>query len=169
MGVVGPKMLKVSGEIADGTVISVLAGTDYVRWARQQIDEGRAAAGRTDPHKMATFAMFSVDDDAEVARERLRGIMGFYLAAMAHSSLTEVYGIADEIVSLAAEGPDSVAAGLTDQWISDLAIAGTPDECAAQIQALLDAGSDSVVLFPVPAEEAISVIEAAARDVLPRL
>jgi 5,10-methylenetetrahydromethanopterin reductase len=169
MGVVGPRMLKVSGEIADGTVISVLAGTEYVRWARKQIDEGRKAAGRTDPHRVVTFAMFSVDEDGAVARDRLRGLMSFYLAAMAHSSLTEVYGIVDELVALAADGPESVAAGLQDQWIDDLAIAGTPGECAEGIQALLEAGSDSVILFPVPPEDAIGVVEDVARDVLPRL
>jgi alkanesulfonate monooxygenase SsuD/methylene tetrahydromethanopterin reductase-like flavin-dependent oxidoreductase (luciferase family) len=169
MGVVGPKMLKVSGEIADGTVISVLAGVDYLRWAREQIDAGRAAAGRTDPHRIVTFAMFAVDNDGSVAKDRLRGLMGFYLAAMARSSLTEVYGIADELVELAKDGPVPVAEAMPDTWIDDLAVVGTPDECAQRIQALLAAGSDSVVLFPVPAEEAVSVIEAASSEVLPRL
>jgi 5,10-methylenetetrahydromethanopterin reductase len=169
MGVVGPKMLKVSGEVADGTVISVLAGTEYVQWARKQIDEGRAAAGRTDDHRIVTFAMFSIDDDGAAARDRLRGLMGFYLAAMAHSSLTEVYGIVDEITALAADGPEGVAAGMEERWIDDLAVAGTPGECIERIQALLDAGSDSVILFPVPPEDATRVIELAARDVLPRL
>ena len=44
MGVNGPKMLRLSGEIADGTVLSVAAGHDYVRWARARIDEGRRLA-----------------------------------------------------------------------------------------------------------------------------
>lgn len=169
MGVVGPRMLKVSGEIADGTVISVLAGTEYLRWARQQIDEGRTTGGRTDPHRIVTFTFFSVDEDGDVAKDRLRGLMAFYLAAMARSSLTEVYGIADQLVALAADGPENVAAGMTEQWIDDLAVAGTPGDCAEKIQALLEAGSDSVILFPVPPDDAISVIEVAARDVLPRL
>jgi alkanesulfonate monooxygenase SsuD/methylene tetrahydromethanopterin reductase-like flavin-dependent oxidoreductase (luciferase family) len=170
MGVVGPKMLKVSGEIADGTVISVLAGVDYVRWAQEQIDAGRSAVGRTDPHRIVTFAMFAVDNDGKAAKDRLRGIMGFYLAAMARSSLTEVYGIADELVDLAeAGGPARVADAMAADWIDDLAVAGTPDECAERIKALLAAGSDSVILFPVPAEEATSVIEVAASEVLSRL
>ena len=48
MGVTGPKMLRLSGEIADGTVLSVAAGHDYVRWARERIDEGQRAGGRSD-------------------------------------------------------------------------------------------------------------------------
>ena len=39
----GPKMLRLSGEIANGTVLSVAAGHDYVRWARERIDEGQQA------------------------------------------------------------------------------------------------------------------------------
>src|SRR5207244_359850 len=51
MGIIGPKMLHLSGEIADGTVGSVMAGTRYLTWAREQIASGQAAAGRSSaPH-----------------------------------------------------------------------------------------------------------------------
>jgi alkanesulfonate monooxygenase SsuD/methylene tetrahydromethanopterin reductase-like flavin-dependent oxidoreductase (luciferase family) len=169
MGVVGPKMLQLAGEIADGTVVSVLAGVEYLKWLRARIGEGRERAGRTDPHRIVTFALFSVDSDGARARERLRPLMGFYLAAMAHSSLVDVYGIADELHRLAEGGPQSVADGLQDAWIGDLAVAGDPEECARGIQALLDAGSDSVVLFPVPPEDAATMVETVAREILPRL
>ena len=131
-------------------MVSVLAGIDYLRWALEQIDIGRAKAGRTDKHALATFAMFAVDNDGAAAKNRLRGIMGFYLAAMARSSLTEVYGIADELVELAKGGPEAVAAGLEDAWIDDLVVAGDPDECAERIRALLGAGSDSGPALPGP-------------------
>lgn len=169
MGIQGPRMLRLSGEIADGTVISVLAGTDYIRWARERIDEGRAAAGRDDPHRIATFAMFCVDPDGTVAKERLRPLMGFYLTALARSSLTAAYGIADELEEMVERGWEAVASEMPERWIDDLAVAGDPVECTAKIQALLDAGSDSVVLFPVPPEDAIPVIELAGAEVLPRL
>jgi len=57
MGVLGPKMLQLSGEIADGSVLSVGAGVEYVTWARGQIDVGRERAGRTDPHHLTVFAI----------------------------------------------------------------------------------------------------------------
>jgi alkanesulfonate monooxygenase SsuD/methylene tetrahydromethanopterin reductase-like flavin-dependent oxidoreductase (luciferase family) len=169
MGIVGPRMLELSGEIADGTVVSVLAGVDYLRWARERIDAGRAKAGRTDHHRVVTFAMFSVDEDGAKARERMRPLAGFYLGAMAHSSLTEVYGIVEPLLKLAEGGPEAIAAGLEEQWLEDLVVAGDPDECARKLQALLDAGSDSVILFPVPPEDAEGVVETVARDVLPQL
>ncbi|TQS44400.1 LLM class flavin-dependent oxidoreductase [Cryptosporangium phraense] len=54
-GAVGPKTLKLAGESADGTILDGQNSPDRVRWAKTQIDEGRAAAGRTDPHHVVVF------------------------------------------------------------------------------------------------------------------
>ena len=174
MGVVGPKMLNLSGEVADGTIISVLAGTDYVRWLGERVAEGQAKAGRTgDPHKVTTFALYAPDLDGEKAKAVIRPVTAFYLATMAESALASVYGITDELTDMVTRGggdaADLVAREMPDQWVEDLVIAGTPDECADKIQALLDAGSDSVALFPFPEDRAGEVLELTAREVLPRL
>ncbi len=78
MGVIGPKMLQLSGEVADGSVLSVSAGHDYVRWAKDRIDEGRARAGRADHHPITVFAIYAVDDDGGAARESARARLAFY-------------------------------------------------------------------------------------------
>jgi 5,10-methylenetetrahydromethanopterin reductase len=174
MGVVGPKMLNLSGEVADGTIISVLAGTTYVQWLRERVAEGQAKAGRTgEPHRVTTFALYAPDLDGEAAKALIRPVTGFYLATMAQSALASVYGITDELGDMVARGgadaADVVTREMPAQWVEDLAIAGTPDECAEKIQALLDAGSDSVALFPFPEDRAGEVLELTAREVLPRL
>jgi 5,10-methylenetetrahydromethanopterin reductase len=169
MGVIGPKMLRLSGEIADGTVVSVLASPEYVTWTREQIAAGQAAAGRNDAHPMAVFAMFSVDRDGTKAKEAIRPLTAFYLHAMPENALTDVYGIAEEAAALAGQGFDAVLEGMPDQWIEDLVIAGDLEECAAKIRRLLEAGADSVVLFPTPPEQARELVELAAAEILPRL
>jgi len=58
---------------------------------------------------------------------------------------------------------------MPDQWLEDLAVAGDPDECASKLRRLLDAGADSVVLFPMPVDRAVEVVELTAREVFPRL
>ena len=58
---------------------------------------------------------------------------------------------------------------MPDRWIDDLAVAGEPDECAEKIRRLLDAGSDSVALFPLAGERSETIVRAVAADVLPRL
>jgi len=170
MGVIGPKMLRLSGAIADGTVVSVLAGTDYLRWARERIGEGMADAGRTAHHRITAFALFSVDEDGQKARDHVRGIVAFYAAAMSTNALMTVYGISEELTRMAeAGGHEEVARRMPDTWIDDLVVAGTPEECAAQIRSLLSAGADSIALFPTPPERASELIELASREVLPRV
>jgi alkanesulfonate monooxygenase SsuD/methylene tetrahydromethanopterin reductase-like flavin-dependent oxidoreductase (luciferase family) len=58
---------------------------------------------------------------------------------------------------------------MPERWLDDLAVAGEPDECAEKIRRLLDAGSDSVALFPLGGEAPEAVVRAAADDVLPRV
>ena len=51
----GPRTLRLAGEAADGTIIDSETTIDQLRKARQLIDEGRAAAGRTDPHRIVVY------------------------------------------------------------------------------------------------------------------
>lgn len=45
-------------------------------------------------------------------------------------------------------GSAAVKEELTDEWLDQLAVVGTPDECAAAISRLGEAGADAVVLVP---------------------
>lgn len=168
LGMVGPKGLQLAGEVADGTVLSVLAGVEYVRWAREQIAEGAGAAGRGGtPHHVATYVLYSVDHDGRAAREAVRDATAFYLSAMPDNALSEVYGIQPQLQELLAAG--ALERELPPEWIEDLAVAGDPDEVAAKIRALLDAGSDSVCLWLFPLDRGEELLRLTAREVLPRL
>lgn len=170
-GIVGEKGLRLSGEIADGTVLSVLAGVDYIRWAREQIAAGAAAAGRErDPHRVVTYVLYSVDPDGRKAKEAVRDSIAFYLAAMPGNALSQVYGIAEECLDMLARGgAETVAREMPDQWIEDLAIAGEPDEVAEKLQRFLDAGSDGIGLWLFPTDRGEEIARLTAREVLPRL
>jgi alkanesulfonate monooxygenase SsuD/methylene tetrahydromethanopterin reductase-like flavin-dependent oxidoreductase (luciferase family) len=170
MGVLAPKAMRLSGEIADGNVLSVLASPQYVRWARERIGEGTADAGRdANGRRLATFAFVSVGPDGAAAKAALREPMAFYLAAGGGNALTDAYGISEELdAMLATGGAEAVAREMPERWIDDLAVAGEPDECAEKIRRLLDAGSDSVVLFPLAGGDPEAVVRAVAADVLPR-
>ncbi|MCA2221562.1 LLM class flavin-dependent oxidoreductase [Nonomuraea aurantiaca] len=54
-GAVGPRSLRLSGEAADGTILVAGTPPDEIRRARGLIDEGRAAAGRTDRHEVIAY------------------------------------------------------------------------------------------------------------------
>ncbi|GCB46329.1 LLM class flavin-dependent oxidoreductase [Streptomyces sp. NL15-2K] len=63
-GATGPRTLRLSGEAADGTVLTASTAPDGVRRARALIDEGRKAAGRTDPHKVIVYLLTATGPDA---------------------------------------------------------------------------------------------------------
>ncbi|MBI4941713.1 MAG: LLM class flavin-dependent oxidoreductase [Actinobacteria bacterium] len=69
VGATGPKTLALAGELGDGTVLTGGTTPDQVRAAPAAIAAGRAAGGRTDPHRVTVFVMTAVGADAE---QRLR-------------------------------------------------------------------------------------------------
>ncbi|MEV2212962.1 LLM class flavin-dependent oxidoreductase [Streptomyces sp. NPDC050997] len=63
-GATGPRTLRLAGEVADGTLLTASTPPDGVRRARRLIDEGRAAAGRTEPHKLVVYLLAATGPDA---------------------------------------------------------------------------------------------------------
>jgi alkanesulfonate monooxygenase SsuD/methylene tetrahydromethanopterin reductase-like flavin-dependent oxidoreductase (luciferase family) len=165
-------MLQLSGAVADGTLLSVLAGTDYVQWARQQIEQGRAKVAAATPrdHEITAFALCNVDLDGAAARANVRPAVAFYLAAGGPNALTDAYGISDQLRDMiAAGGVEAVARNMPASWVDDLALAGTPDEVLAKIHALRVAGADRIALFPTPTDSVDRTIALVAEHVLPHL
>lgn len=169
VGAVGPKSIVQTGRIAEGLVASTTSGVAYIEWARKLLDAGAAEAGDGKPRRIVTFALFCGDDDAALARDSLRSVLAFYLFVMQGTDLITQYGITDELAELATGGIERIAAEMPDQWLEDLAIAGTAEQCAAKIQAFLDAGSDSVILFPAPFERGEELVRFAGDRVIPLL
>ena len=150
LGVIGPNLLGLSGEVADGTVLSVLGGEAYLRFARERIDAGRARAGRSDPHPITLFVLYSVSCDRAEARRAAREALAFYAAAGGVNALTEAAGISDELRTLIPGGSDAVRDGLPEAWVTDLTVSGEPSEVVEKLVRLQAAGADAIALVPVP-------------------
>jgi alkanesulfonate monooxygenase SsuD/methylene tetrahydromethanopterin reductase-like flavin-dependent oxidoreductase (luciferase family) len=61
---VRPRTLRLSGELGDGTVLTGGTTPAEVRSAREQIDQGRIAAGRSGPHRVTVYVMVTTGPDA---------------------------------------------------------------------------------------------------------
>lgn len=165
-GVVGPKSLELSGKIADGTVVSVLAGPNYLADAQTHIARGLAESGR-ETHLLPTFAIAAIDDDREAARESVKKTVAFYIATMVHSPLITVNPFGQEVIDLVEQGgEEALVAGMKDEWLDEFAIAGDAGDVAAGIRRLLDAGASSVILTFEPATAA-QQLEKVSAEVLP--
>lgn len=170
-GVVGPKSLELSGEIAEGTVMSVIAAPTYLRYAAEHIAKGAAVSGR-DPaaHRMPTFAIYHVDSDRTAAKNAARDALAFYLQAVGPTPMTGVYGINDKLTEILGLGDlAAIAAALPTEWIDTFTISGTPADCVQQIREFGAAGASTVVLAPFPAADADRMLTLTQDEVIPAL
>ncbi len=101
----GPRTVHLAGEAADGTVLTSQSTPADVRRARGLIDEGRAAAGRTDAHRLVVYLKTTTGPGAA---ERLAA----EVARTGHDPAAGVAGppaaIAAAVDELAAAGADAV-------------------------------------------------------------
>ena len=82
LGALGPEMLRLAGELADGAALNWCA-PEQIAWSRERIVEGAERTGR-DPAevKVVEYIRVCVDDDVELARRAFtRSLMGYALGA----------------------------------------------------------------------------------------
>src|SRR6202007_1863767 len=60
----GPRTLRITGQLADGTILDSGGTVERVRAARQVIDEARADAGRTGAHPVVLYLLTVTGPDA---------------------------------------------------------------------------------------------------------
>jgi 5,10-methylenetetrahydromethanopterin reductase len=171
MGVSGPMLLGLAGELADTTLLAASAGVDYFAFARERVERGLAKAGRS-PADMAysTVALTCVDSDGRRARESARPIFGGFMGEFGTNTMTDAYGISDELRAMIERGgPEAVTAEMPDEWMEELALVGTPGEVAAKMRRWLDAGLDSICIFMPDERLEQRTLELVAERVIPAL
>lgn len=166
-GVRSEKSLRLSGRVADGTILAEAASPAYVRWARGLIDEGRRAAGRTDDHRLTVYAHLDFDSGRRSARREIADRLSDGRPLPPPDA-----DLAEEIADLVARHPglDALAGALPEAYVDRFAAAGDPRQCAASVTRLAEAGADAVVFVP-PRDPHIAVahLTLAAEEVLPLL
>lgn len=140
-GVRGPRSLALAGRVADGTVLAEPCTPEYVRAAREQI----AAPG---PHRIVTYNVASVHDDAAVAVAEARSALQ-WIGEPDWAPHLRPLAFGDELAALRArcDSREEFARELPDEWVTQLALAGTPDAIRARLGELADAGVASSVLL----------------------
>lgn len=174
LGVVGPQNLALAGEIADGVLLSVMAGPAYTRFAVEHIRRGAERAGRNfNDIELGALLFISVSEHERQARDAVKPILATFLSLLS--------GTPDmPILSLAGLDPDEVrrfgevyAKGelptrlVTDKIIDALAIAGAPDRCRATLAELVDAGIQHPVAFEIPGVAGDETVASVHRHLMP--
>jgi alkanesulfonate monooxygenase SsuD/methylene tetrahydromethanopterin reductase-like flavin-dependent oxidoreductase (luciferase family) len=140
-GVRGPRSLRLSGQVAQGTVLAEPVTPEYLAFARAEA----GAAG----HEIVAYNLASVDDDPGVARSRVRGPLAV-IGEPDWAPHAAVLEFATDLVTLrnGTGSSSAFAAALPDAWVDRLAIVGTPGTARERVRALHRSGADRAVLIP---------------------
>ncbi|HLQ34146.1 MAG TPA: LLM class flavin-dependent oxidoreductase, partial [Chloroflexota bacterium] len=174
----GPNMMRLAGQIGDGAIMAGQVGHEGVR--RDALEQVRRGLDEH-PHPPERFMVCAgvaaaVSDDRAQALEAVRPHVAQGLqsplarlgpaALAAREELRTTYNTYDHMHPGARH-----AAMVPDDVIPEFAVAGTPEECARQAQAMFDAGVDEITIRPyaLPGSSRLATIQAFARDVVPRL
>ncbi len=174
----GPRILELGGRLADGVMVASMASPAAVRWGIAHVEAGARAVSRPmEAIELSSMVYTSISDDGPAARHIVRrgiaaALLGSFpnfdfLAASGLSVPPELWGL------LEARQPDypRLMAAIPDAFVDHLGLAGTPAQCAAQIERLVAVGIRHVVLAPLPVDETNveSVIVPFAEHVVPRV
>jgi alkanesulfonate monooxygenase SsuD/methylene tetrahydromethanopterin reductase-like flavin-dependent oxidoreductase (luciferase family) len=155
IGATGPRMTALTGELADGLLLSVFSTPEFVRTQHGIV----AAAASGPPPSITTLAFFALDDSVADARAKLRPVLAAYLGDSGSSVMTDAIGITDELRALTQRGGKAgLAAEMPDSWIDQLTICGDLDSCLDRIHALGQAGSGEIALAPVAPDSLVDDI-----------
>ena len=150
----GPRMLELSGRIADGIIVLVGVADEYIAHARERISAGAKAAGRKveDIH-LVLWVPCAVSDSApakDAVKAHVARVVAhplpYVLDPTEQKVLEEIrktydyYHHMDQQANHAEVIPD---------WLVDkFAIAGTVAECRAQIERVKKSGIQQIAIIP---------------------
>ena len=157
IGATGPKMLELTGEIADGVVLNYLVTPEYNLEAMGRLEAGAKRVGRSvyDIDR-PQLVVCSMDEDRERGLNGARKLVTQYLAQQPH--FAKALGADEALVSAikarlgwpATEEEIEAAMELVpDEMVQKVAAAGTPEECRAKVQEYIDNGATCPILYPL--------------------
>lgn len=151
IGAQGPKMLELSGKIADGVLINASHPKDF-EFAIKQINAGAKAAGRNPKDiDVGAYACFSIDKKEEKARNEAKVVVAFIVAGSPDAVLERHnidVGVKKDIGGAIAKGDFGSLMGgmITDDMIDAFSICGTPDVCNSRIDELKKIGVTQIIV-----------------------
>jgi len=153
LGALGPKMLSLAGEVADGVLLNYLPAS-HVAWSVEQVRAGEAAAGR-EAGSCAVHAYVHAgvaDRDGALANGR-RDLFSYAVVDSYAESFTRAgFGASVEEVRErhAAGDREGALAAVSEEMVDAIDVVGDADLVRATVQAYVDAGVDHPVLMPLP-------------------
>lgn len=147
----GPQVLRLSGRIADGVLLSGGLTLDSTRRCLAFAEEGLRAAGRDrNALRRASLIYFSVSPDGRAAVEDLKTKLAYLFRSTRHADNIATAGLPiDHEAIMDAVGRrdlDAAAAMIPDEAIEAFCVGGTPADCRRLLAGYLEAGIEEPIL-----------------------
>jgi F420-dependent oxidoreductase-like protein len=147
---------RLAGEIADGAISWVCPIPYLVNTARPAMVEGARAAGRATPPLIGHVPV-ALSTNKDAVRAAARPQLANYGRLPFYAGMFKDAGF-----------PVGEGGAMTEALLDELVVSGTPDEVAARLHQIQDAGVDELLVMRVPvADEAVeetTLIELLARE-----
>ncbi|MEM3096666.1 MAG: LLM class flavin-dependent oxidoreductase [Nitrososphaerota archaeon] len=169
LGQQGPMMMRLTGQVADGVILTLVCSESYIRQAISQIADGARGAGRN-PRELDITAriVVSMSYDGRRGRQEAKGIVGKVLVHPGSIPVVEASGIDLEEVTplreaVARNDMAALAKLVKDEWVDMLTASGTPTECRDRLDEYRRAGVKMPLIVPI-GRNYLEVIREMARD-----
>jgi 5,10-methylenetetrahydromethanopterin reductase len=157
IGATGPKMMELTGEIADGVVLNYCVPPEYNDQALERLEVGAKRAGRElDSLDRPQLVVCSVDHDRDAALDTSRELLTQYLAQQPH--IAKASGVSqdvvDEIQSILGwpathEEIKRAKHFVPDDLVERITASGTPEDARRKVQEYMEHGATCPILYPV--------------------
>ncbi len=157
IGATGPKMMELTGEIADGAVLNYCVPPEYNDHALDLLAKGAKKAGRTlDEIDRPQLVVCSVNHDHDEAIRTTKMLLCQYLAQQPH--IAKASGVSNDVVAeiqsilgwpATHEQIEKAMHLVPDDLVHRITASGTPDEARAKVQEYIDHGATCPILYPV--------------------
>jgi len=157
IGATGPKMMELTGKIADGVVLNYCVPPEYNDRALELLASGAKSAGRTlDEIDRPQLVVCSVDHDHDAAIDTTKMLLCQYLAQQPH--IAKASGVSDDVVAdiqsilgwpATHEQIEKAKHLVPDDLVYRITASGTPDEARSKVQEYINRGTTCPILYPV--------------------
>jgi 5,10-methylenetetrahydromethanopterin reductase len=157
IGATGPKMMELTGEIADGAVLNYCVPPEYNIEALERLRAGAARSGRSlDDIDRPQLVVCSVDHDRSRALDTSRELLTQYLAQQPH--IAKASGVSQDVVEeiqsilgwpATHEQIQKAKHLVSDELLQRITASGTPDDARAKVQEYIDNGATCPILYSV--------------------
>ncbi len=176
MGAIGPRMLDLVGEFADGLILTRRGcfSPEYQKYAIKRVIDS-ANTHKRDASRINFVGFFEtcISEDGNSARQFAKRILGTYtipqlppfVSKLARINENEIQTLKQKYLEGDIEGAINA---VTHEMVDVFAIAGTPSQCTEKLQRYAKTGLKTPILF-IHGPNKMKAAKLAAEQIVPRL